>query len=294
MYCFLSSFIFIFTILLSLILLVRSGHVEALLALKSSVDPFESLQWKGTNVCAWKGIKECLNERVTKLVLEHLNLSGSLDEQSLNRLDQFRVLSFKTNSISGQIPDLSSLVNLKSLFLNESNFRRIPRIGSPVEFQLLYSNSDELKGTIPPLNQTGLRFFNVSNNQLHGQISVTQDLVRFNISSFSGKIDLCVKQIENPCRIISFGPTMSPIYPDGSSKNLKKHPDSIKIIIGSVVGGFSLLIICVVWMRFISKRERERERVLKANGLLMWKGWDGMEWNEGSRQRVSGDMGSNI
>ncbi|KAK8485373.1 hypothetical protein V6N11_069013 [Hibiscus sabdariffa] len=168
---------------------VPSGrrHVEALLALKSSVDPFESLQWKGTNVCAWKGIKECLNERVTKLVLEHLNLSGSLDEQSLNRLDQFRVLSFKTNSISGQIPDLSSLVNLKSLFLNESNFRRIPRIGSPVEFQLLYSNSDELKGTIPPLNQTGLRFFNVSNNQLHGQISVTQDLVRFNISSFSAK-----------------------------------------------------------------------------------------------------------
>ncbi|KAK8710841.1 hypothetical protein V6N13_146150 [Hibiscus sabdariffa] len=121
----------------------RSGHVETLLALKSSVDPFDSLQWKGTNVCAWKGIKECLNGRVTKLVLEHLNLSGSLDEQSLNRLDLFRVLSFKTNSISGQIPDLSSLVNLKSLFLNESNFRRIPRVGSPVEFQLLYSNSDD-------------------------------------------------------------------------------------------------------------------------------------------------------
>ncbi|KAL4378321.1 hypothetical protein GQ457_02G018380 [Hibiscus cannabinus] len=132
---------------------------------------------------------------------------------------------------------------------------------------------------IPPLNQTGLRFFNVSNNQLHGQISVTQDLVRFNISSFSGKIDLCAEQIENPCRIISVGSAMSTIYPDGSSKNLKKHSGSIKIIIGSVVGGFSLLIICVVWVRFISKRSgkvKGNGKGVKSKGLLMWKGWNGM------------------
>ncbi|PPD95985.1 hypothetical protein GOBAR_DD06970 [Gossypium barbadense] len=218
-YCFL--FFSIFISLLSLIPLVRSGDAEALLTLKSSVDPFNSLPWKGTNVCAWEGIKECMNGTVTKLVLEHLSLSGPLDEQSLNQLDQLRVLSFKNNSLSGQIPDLSGLLNLKSLYLNDNNFtgefpesitslhrlKIIVLSGNQITGQIpasllklkrlytLYLQDNSFNGTLPALNQTSLRFFNVSNNQLHGQIPVTPALVRFNLSSFSGNIDLCGEQI---------------------------------------------------------------------------------------------------
>ncbi|KAK8604247.1 hypothetical protein V6N13_099195 [Hibiscus sabdariffa] len=279
-YSFLSFSFSVFAILVSLIPLVRSGDAEVLLALKSSIDPSNSLPWKGTNVCAWKGIKQCLNGRVTKLVLEHLNLSGSLDEQGLNRLDQLRVLSFKSNSISGQIPDLSCLLNLKSLFLNDNNFTgQFPesitslhrlktivlsgnRIAGRIPASLLnlkrlytlYLQDNEFNGTIPALNQTGLTFFNVSNNQLHDQIPVTPALVRFNISSFSGNIDLCGEQIENPCRTVNFGPAMSPVYSNGSSSSSRKHSGLIKIIIGSVVGGFSLLLICVFLVNFVSKR----------------------------------------
>ncbi|CAN1310709.1 Inactive leucine-rich repeat receptor-like serine/threonine-protein kinase At1g60630 [Linum perenne] len=104
---------------------VRSADSEALLALKSAVDPSNSLPWlpsTARNVCDWEGVKQCMNGRVTKLVIEFRNLSGVLDSKTLNQLDQLRVLSFKSNSISGQIPDLSGLVNLKSLFLNDNNF----------------------------------------------------------------------------------------------------------------------------------------------------------------------------
>ncbi|KAL9667552.1 hypothetical protein QQ045_001914 [Rhodiola kirilowii] len=75
-----------------------------------------------SSVCNWQGVKAYLNGRVSKLVLENLNLIGPLDEQLLHSLDQLRVLSFKRNSIYGEIPNLSSLRNLKSLFLDFNNF----------------------------------------------------------------------------------------------------------------------------------------------------------------------------
>ncbi|TYJ41053.1 hypothetical protein E1A91_A04G184000v1 [Gossypium mustelinum] len=122
-YYLLLTFIFIIFYVLSLVPIVKSGDAEALLALKSTIDPFNSLQWQSsTNLCSWQGVKECKDGRITKLVLERLNLTGSLNGTSLNLLDQLRVLSFKGNSISGQIPNLSGLVNLKILYLDNNKF----------------------------------------------------------------------------------------------------------------------------------------------------------------------------
>lgn len=199
--------------------LVRSGDADILLSLKSSIDPFNSLQWgRGTDFCNWDGVKECMNGRVTKLVLEYLNLTGHLDPKILNRFDQLRVLSFKSNSISGPIPDLSGLINLKSLFLSNNNFsgdfpesitglHRLKvivlaanRLSGDIPPSLLklnrlyalYLQDNRFTGTIPPLNQTSLKFFNVSNNQFSGQIPVTPALIRFNASSFSGNLDFTI------------------------------------------------------------------------------------------------------
>ncbi|KAE8664628.1 Inactive leucine-rich repeat receptor-like serine/threonine-protein kinase [Hibiscus syriacus] len=225
-YCLL-FIIFIFN--LSLVPVVKSGDAEALLALKSFIDPFNTLQWQGSSVCSWQGVKECMDGRVTKLVLEYLNLTGSLNGSSLNLLDQIRVLSFKGNSISGQIPDLSGLVNLKSLYLNNNNFTgKFPDSLSDNNFN----------GSIPPLNQTSLKFFNVSNNHLNGQIPVTPALVRFNISSFSGNVGLCGEQVGNPCRGTSSGPATSPalVIPSSNHK-LNKRTKLIIIVAASVAGG---------------------------------------------------------
>ncbi|KAF4356513.1 hypothetical protein F8388_026985 [Cannabis sativa] len=214
-------------LLLVCFVLVRSDDGETLMRLKSTIDPLDSLPWRGSTeqVCQWKGVKECMNGRVSKLVLEYLNLTGVLDQKILDRLDQLRVLSFKGNSINGQMPDLSGLANLKSLFLNQNNFfgdfpasisgfhklkvvvladnqisGRIP--ATLLNLRRLYFldlQNNLLTGEIPPFTQTSLRFFIVSNNKLSGAIPVTSSLVRFNSSSFSGNVDLCSVQIQNPC-----------------------------------------------------------------------------------------------
>ncbi|CAM8999074.1 unnamed protein product [Rhodiola kirilowii] len=255
--------------------LVLSDDADALLALKSSIDQLNSLQWQESdvsNVCNWQGVKACLNGRVSKLVLENLNLTGVLDEEVLNSLDQLRVLSFKRNAILGQIPNLSSLRNLKSLFLDFNNFSGLfPASISDLHrlkvaslsnnnfhgeipasllklrrLYALYLQNNKFIGEIPPLNQSTLRYFNVSNNLLSGEIPITATLIRFDLSSFSGNLNLCGEQIGRKCRI-SFPPEISPV------PQLKTKPSHssyrsrlIKIIAGSVGGAVALLLLALL------------------------------------------------
>ncbi|KAK3015946.1 hypothetical protein RJ639_007788 [Escallonia herrerae] len=259
-----------------------SGDAEALMVLKSSMDRLNSLGWGGSDFCKWEGIRECIKGRVTKLVLEHLNLSGTLDGRTLSRLDQLRVLSFKENSIFGPIPNFSGLVNLKSLFLNDNNFsgdfpasisvlHRLKVVvlsgnhisgGIPESLlklrrlYVLHLQDNRFNGGIPPLNQTSLRFFNVSNNQLSGNIPATPILDRFNSSSFSGNLDLCGEQVHKPCNGTNhgFAPAISPSsYPQVSSRKFKHHAKHLVGIVLASVGGFLLLgilvLVLVVCMR---------------------------------------------
>lgn len=297
---------------------MRSDDAEALLNLKSSIDPLNSLQWpQGSQFCDWPGIKECMRGRVTKLVLEYLNLTGTLEEDILNRLDQLRVLSFKGNSLSGQIPNLSGLVNLKSLFLNNNNFssefpesitilHRVKIVvlsGNQLTGQIpenilmlrrlyvLYLQDNRLTGEIPPLNQTSLRFLNVSNNQLSGEIPITPALVRFNGSSFSGNLDLCGEQLGKQCNknpnIDGFGgPSISPANPN-PSRNRKKRSKLIKIIAGTL-GGFVALLICILLLVACKRRGRRSGEVRRSKGLVGVEGGGAAEVGEGSR----GSMGS--
>ncbi|KAG8650893.1 hypothetical protein MANES_07G079501v8 [Manihot esculenta] len=236
--------------------------------------------------------------RVTKLVLEYLNLSGTLDGKILNQLDQLRVLSFKGNSISGQIPNFSGLLNLKSLFLSSNNFsgdfpdsitnlhrlKVIVLSGNQISgsipmsllkltrLYVLYLQDNSLVGAIPPLNQTSLRFFNLSNNQLSGQIPLTSALIRFNRSSFSGNINLCGQQIKKPCS--NFGPSSSPVSPTvpPSSKPSSKRSKLIKIIAG-VCGFLVLCLIGLLVLCFECKYRRKEGSVVeegrsKTKGIL--------------------------
>ncbi|EXC33109.1 Inactive leucine-rich repeat receptor-like serine/threonine-protein kinase [Morus notabilis] len=277
--------------------LVRSGDAEALLRLKSTIDPRNSLPWRERDrirVCEWKGVKECMYGRVTKLVLEYQNLTGVLEEKILADLDQLRVLSFKGNSISGQIPNVSGLVNLKSLFLNDNDFSGVfpdsvselhrlkvviladNRISGQIPPSLLKLrrlyvldlHNNLLTGPIPSLNQTSLRFFNVSNNRLSGEIPVTPPLVRFNSSSFAGNLGLCGEQVLNPCNSIAIPPSLSPISPViPSSRKSSNRTRLVKIIAGTL-GGAAVLLICVIllWMVCRSRR-RQSSGEAKSKGI---------------------------
>ncbi|KAG6399113.1 hypothetical protein SASPL_140587 [Salvia splendens] len=267
--------------------LVRSGDAEALLALRASMDPVGVLPWGrgGADVCQWQGVKECLNGRVTKLVVERFNLSGSLDGKSLNLLDQLRVLSFKENSISGQIPELPGLVNLKSLYLNNNKFEggipvslaRMHRLKVVVlsenrlsgqipqafvrlsRLYVLFVQDNRLTGSIPPFNQTNLRFFNVSNNLLSGRIPITAALAKFDGFSFIANADLCGEQIQKPCR---FGPSTSPsfsVVPGETGHHHKWNKKHILIPVLSVIGFVLLCIIAVVLIACLRNRGNEKE-----------------------------------
>ncbi|XP_042486293.1 inactive leucine-rich repeat receptor-like serine/threonine-protein kinase At1g60630 [Macadamia integrifolia] len=269
---------------LSSLPLSQSGDAEALLALKSSIDPSNSLPWpQGSDFCQWTGIRECIRGRVTKLVVEHFNLTGTLDEKSLNQLDQLRVLSFKANSISGAIPNISGLTNLKSLFLNDNHFsgnfpssitglhrlKVIVLSGNQMSGEIpssllklqrlyvLYLQDNRITGKIPPLNQTSLRFFNVSANQLSGEIPITVALKQFNFSSFSNNLNLCGEQIGHPCSNHGLSPSISPNSPP-SSKH-RRRMKLIKIIAGTI-GGFLLLLICLCLLCVACKICRRRRR----------------------------------
>lgn len=291
-----SFLLFLFS-LMHLQPLVRSGDGETLLALKSWIDPSNSLQWRGSDFCKWQGVKECMRGRVTKLVLEHLNLNGTLDEKSLAQLDQLRVLSFKENSLSGQIPDLSGLINLKSLFLNNNNFsgdfpsslyglhrlKVIVLAGNQISGQIpasllklqrlyiLYLQDNRLTGEIPPLNQTSLRFFNVSNNQLSGEIPLTPALVRFNQSSFSNNLELCGERVNSPCpRSPAISPESPTVPTPSSSSKHSNRTKRIKIIAGSVGGGvllICLILLCVSYRRMRRKTVEERSKGKAVGGV---------------------------
>ncbi|XP_065631360.1 inactive leucine-rich repeat receptor-like serine/threonine-protein kinase At1g60630 [Quercus suber] len=304
---------------------VRSGDAEALLTLKSSIDTSNVLPWQQqrqqySNVCSWRGVKECMKGRVTKLVLEYLNLTGTLDRKSINRLDQLRVLSLKGNSLSAQIPDLSGLLNLKSLFLNDNNFsgnfpdsisslhrlKVVVLAGNQISGQIptsllrlrrlytLYLQDNNLTGSLPPFNQTSLRFFNVSNNNLSGEIPLTPALVRFNTSSFSGNVNLCGEQVKDITNYSCQSPAGTPTWPpnktasssSSSSSSSSKRTKLIKIIGGSV-GGFVVLLICLVVLLMMCGKNRTKPEEITSIKALEAVVGEGT--SSGGRGRNNGD-----
>ncbi|KAL0736933.1 hypothetical protein Bca4012_013143 [Brassica carinata] len=326
-----SCFYMFFLVMITFYLVspVRSSDVEALLSLKSSIDPSNSIPWRGTDLCNWEGVKECINgTRVSKLVLENLNLTGSLDETSLNQLDQLRVLSFKGNSLSASLPNLSGLVNLKSLFLDDNNFsggflesltslhhlKTIVlsgnRLSGPIPSSLLHLSrlytlhlQDNLfSGSIPPLNQTTLGFFNVSNNQLSGHIPLTQALNQFNESCFTGNIALCGQQIQITCKRrnvtagVSSKPSAIPAMPIAKTKTKTKL---IAIIVGSIGGGIVmlllalLLLVCLLQSRKPIKSKREEcisKAVVDTEGGTSDRRNTRFSWESGSEEGSVGTL----
>lgn len=199
----------------------------ALLSFKSKADLNDSLFFSpntSLHFCQWQGI-ECVQQRVVRLVLQGLDLRGVFAPDTLTRLDQLRVLSLQNNALTGPIPDLSGLVNLKTLFLDHNSFtgsfppsilplRRLRTIDisynnltGPLPAWLatidrlycLRLEWNHLNGTVPPLNQSSLQTFNVSGNNLTGPVPVTPTLERFGPSSFSWNPNLCGEIIHKEC-----------------------------------------------------------------------------------------------
>ncbi|XP_076884757.1 putative inactive receptor kinase At5g67200 [Bidens hawaiensis] len=174
--------------------------------------------------CQWQGVK-CVQGRVVRFVLQSCGLSGVFADNTLSRLEQLRVLSLRNNSLTGPIPDLSTLTNLKSLFLDHNTFSgtfplsiiSLHRLQSldlarnnlsgslPTQLNFLDRLNNlrlewnRFNGSLPPLNQTTLQVLNVSYNNLTGEIPATAALSRFDASSYLLNPGLCCKILNKIC-----------------------------------------------------------------------------------------------
>ncbi|XWS39705.1 hypothetical protein CRYUN_Cryun18bG0077900 [Craigia yunnanensis] len=163
----------------------------ALYALKHNFnDPFLNGNWNGLqcyqNTSFWFGI-QCINGRVTAILLEGKGLSGKASSDAFVVLSELITLSFKNNSMSGNIMDFSSNKKLKDIDLTKNMFDGpIPRSLLSLNFlESLQLQDNHLTGSIPEFDQPSLTAFNVSNNNISGPIPGTHTLKSFSAASYS-------------------------------------------------------------------------------------------------------------
>lgn len=281
----------------------------ALLAFKSNADLDNQLLYTTNerfDFCQWRGVK-CAQGRVVRFVVQSFGLRGTVSAATLSRLDQLRVLSLKNNSLFGRLPDFSSLVNLKTLFLDQNyfsgefppsllflhrllildlsrnnftgllpgNLTALDRLG------YLRLDSNQFSGAVPPLNQTTLTLFNISNNNLSGPIPVTPTLKKFKISSFTYNPNLCGEIINKPCRGYPFFNSSSggggggadassptPLLQNAQSQqgmsdishtSEKKHHKIVGLILGLLTGTLIFIAAVLSLVALMRKRREERE-----------------------------------
>ncbi|KAJ7943130.1 LRR receptor-like kinase [Quillaja saponaria] len=231
--------------------------LKALLAFKAASDTQHKLTtWNSTtDPCTWTGVS-CIHNRVSRLVLENLNLRGSLEP--LTALTQLRVLSLKRNRLSGTISTVSNFTALKLLFLSYNEFSgefpstvtslcrlyrldlshnnfsgKIPATVNHLTHLLtLRLDENRFSSLIPHINLPNLQDFNVSGNGLSGEIP--KSLSGFPESSFSQNPSLCGLPMQSckdivtdPTRPGTEGATASPLMPRGNPTTVASSPTSM-------------------------------------------------------------------
>lgn len=264
---------------------------QALLAFLSRILHENRLQWNSSDsACNWVGVACDGNQSaVYSLRLPGVGLVGQIPEGTLGRLTQLRVLSLRSNRLSGPIPsDFSELKLLRSLYLQNnlftgefppslSSLTRLTRLDlsfnnftGKIPFSVnnlthvtrFYLQNNTFDGILPNLNLPNMSDFNVSYNRLNG--SVPETLVRFGASSFAGNVDLCGGPLP-PCNPFFPSPAPSPssvIQPSPSKKRHKKLSTAAIVAI-AVVGGFIVLLLLLGLVFLLCMRRRRRQEAAK-------------------------------
>ncbi|KAF5790479.1 putative protein kinase RLK-Pelle-LRR-III family [Helianthus annuus] len=243
-----------------------NSDAQSLLKFSSSVLHLRKLNWNSSNpVCtSWVGIK--CNDDGTRVIAIHLpgvGLFGQIPLNTIGQLDKLKVLSLRSNLLSGTLPlDILSIPTLQSVYLQHNNLSgELPTLPPQVTVLDLSFNSftgnilektknltrltslnlefNSFSGNITELNLTRLRVFNVSHNILNGSIPVS--LQKFPVSSFEGN-SLCGPPMSQCSSLNSDIPPV-PV-------NSKKHKRlSTGAIVGIAVGGFFILLL-LAWFLF--------------------------------------------
>ncbi|CAA7397173.1 unnamed protein product [Spirodela intermedia] len=249
------------------------------------------IQWNSSaSPCEWRGVTcDANRNQVVALRLPGSGLVGPIPPNTLSRLSGLRVLSLRSNRLSGELPaDLANLSLLRSLYLQRNRLSgelpagvaRLTRMlrmdlsannfSGSIPFALsnltrltgLFLGNNNFSGSIPSIDIPGMVEFNVSNNRLNG--SIPEPLQRFPASSFAGNLDLCGGPLP-PCK--NFFPSPAP-SPGGeetpaqvpADRGKKKKLSTASIIAISVAcGAVLLLALLLLLICLVLRRRRRRE-----------------------------------
>ncbi|XP_031248074.1 probable inactive receptor kinase At5g58300 [Pistacia vera] len=279
------AFLFIIVNLFASAVTDLNSDRQALLDFAAEVPHLRKLNWSSTNpICqSWVGIT-CTKDdtRVVALRLPGIGLVGPIPNNTLGKLDALRILSLRSNVLTGSLPsDIVSLPSLHYLFLQHNNFSGdIPASLSPqltvldLSFNSLTGNipqsiknltqltglnlqNNNLSGPIPTLNDTKLRHLNLSYNHLNGSIPLS--LKKFPNSSFIGNSFLCGPPLQ-ACSIIppSPSPTSSP-PPVLPRKKSSKQKLALGAIIAIAVGGAVALCFLALIILFCCLKKKDNQ-----------------------------------
>ncbi|KAI9074913.1 hypothetical protein K1719_043142 [Acacia pycnantha] len=267
-----------------------NSEKQALLDFAAAVHHGQKINWDSdTSVCtSWVGITCSPNgSHVLSLRLPAVGLRGSLLANTISKLHGLMILSLRSNSLSGSLPnDILSHPSLRFIHLQHNNFSGdIPHsVSHQLHFLDLAYNSftgtipalilnlpyltglklqnNSLSGPIPDLNLSKLKTLNLSYNNLNG--SIPSALQKFPASSFRGNLKLCGPPVHqcssaSPSFVLS-PPTVSSKPSDLSSRKLNKGA-----IIAIAFIGFTVLLLplMMVVLCCLKKRDGGQNATLK-------------------------------
>ncbi|KAK2997857.1 hypothetical protein RJ639_025663 [Escallonia herrerae] len=215
----------------------------------------------------WVGIT-CSNWHVTHLVLEGINLTGSLPPAFLQNITFLTILSFKGNSLYGTLPNLTNLAYLQVVRLAHNSFSgsipseyaELPKL---TKFELQGNNID---GPIPPFDQQTLTDFNVSYNRLEGPIPKTSILQSFPDSSYEHNSGLCGTPLRIPCPVSPPLPVPSPGAQPGKKESLQVW-NIVLIAAAAALIPFSVMLVFLCYYRRVQGKITQAEQEPESRGI---------------------------
>ncbi|KAK9050151.1 hypothetical protein SSX86_030879 [Deinandra increscens subsp. villosa] len=236
------------------------------------------------SVCNWRGVTcDSSNSSVMYLRLPGARLVGEIPPNTIGALSQLRVLSLRSNGLTGGIPsDLSNLGSIRSVYLQNNKFsggfppslanmtsvERVDLSGNefsgPIPFSIndlkkltnLMLQNNSFSGQLPSINLP-LAELNLANNNLNG--SIPNSLSRFPASAFSGNINLCGDPLP-PCNNTFFpSPAPSPASIEPSPARKKSKNLSTGAIVAIAVGSALILALLLLILLLCLRKKRNQQ-----------------------------------
>ncbi|KAG0458178.1 hypothetical protein HPP92_022908 [Vanilla planifolia] len=262
---------------------------NALLAFISQIPHSPRIRWSAsTSTCDWVGVTCDANRTaVVSLRLPGAGLIGPIPASTLGSLSSLRVLSLRSNRLTGPVPqDLSNLAELHALYLQNNLFSggfppEVPRLTRLTRLDLsgnnfsgeipfainnltrltgLFLERNQFSGSLPSISNLGLNSFNVSYNSLNG--SIPASLQKFPASSFAGNLQLCGGPLA-PCVPFFPSPVPSPFPSPGPPSGKSSKKLSTKAIIGIAVAAGVVALLALILLLFCCWSARKRGRSAK-------------------------------